>query len=82
MSVFRNKKSQIILGAHPITKKETEKQITNMVTHNVCEEEFAGTSLVAQWIRIHLPKQGTGVPALVRNIPQAVGQVNPGAPNY
>ena len=27
MSVFRNKKSQIILGAHSITKKEPEKQI-------------------------------------------------------
>lgn len=28
VSVFRNQKTQIILGAHSITKKEPEKQIT------------------------------------------------------
>lgn len=27
MSVFRNRSSQIVLGAHSITKKEPEKQI-------------------------------------------------------
>ena len=30
---------------------------------------WLGTSLVAQWIRIHLPMQGTQVPALVREDP-------------
>ena len=30
MSVFRNQKTQIILGAHSITKKEPEKQIRSI----------------------------------------------------
>ena len=38
-----------------------------------CEEMFAnhllGASLVAQWLRIHLPRQGTRVRALVQEDP-------------
>ncbi|KAJ8786228.1 hypothetical protein J1605_006448 [Eschrichtius robustus] len=34
-------------------------------------------SLVAQWLRIHLPMQGTQVQALVRKIPHAAEQLSP-----
>ena len=36
-----------------------------------------GASLVAQWLRIHLPTQGTRVRALGRKIPHAVEQLSP-----
>ena len=38
---------------------------------------FSGTSLVAQWLRIHLPRQGTQVQALVREDPTCHGAVKP-----
>ena len=37
---------------------------------------FLGTSLVVQWLRIHLPIQGTRVQALVRKIPHAAEQLS------
>ena len=37
-----------------------------------------GTSLVAQWLRIHLPMEGTRVQSLVREeIPHAAEQLSP-----
>ena len=36
-------------------------------------------SLVAQWLRIHLPMQGTRVPSLVREDPHAAEQLSPWA---
>ena len=36
-----------------------------------------GTSLVAQWLRIHLPMQGTRVQALVREDPTCRGATKP-----
>ena len=33
-----------------------------------CLEHFLRTSLVAQWLRLHLPMQGTRVPSLVREL--------------
>ncbi|KAJ8785411.1 hypothetical protein J1605_007008 [Eschrichtius robustus] len=36
-----------------------------------------GTSLVAQWLRIHLPTQGTRVRALVQEDPTCRGATNP-----
>ena len=41
-----------------------------------------GTSLVAQWIRICLPIQGTQVRALVREDPTCRGATNPVCHNY
>ena len=41
-----------------------------------------GTSLVAQWLRIHLPMQGTRVRALVREDPTCHRATNPGRNNY
>ena len=41
-----------------------------------------GTSLVAQWLRIHLPMQGTRVRALVREDPTCLGATKPVRHNY
>ena len=40
------------------------------------------TSLVAQWLRIHLPMQGTRVQALVREDPTCHGATKPVRHNY
>ena len=42
----------------------------------------AGTSLVAQWLRIHLPMKGTGVQALVREDATCRGATKPVCHNY
>ena len=41
-----------------------------------------GTSLVAQWLRIRLPMQGTRVRALVREDPTCRGATKPMRHNY
>ena len=43
---------------------------------------FLGTSLVAQWLRIRLPMQGTRVRALVREDPTCRGATMPVRHNY
>ena len=43
---------------------------------------LAGASLVAQWLRIHLPMQGTPVRALVREDPTCRGATKPVRHNY
>ena len=45
-------------------------------------EKQWGTSLVAQWLRIHLPMQGTWVRALVREDPTCRGATKPLRHNY
>ena len=42
----------------------------------------AGTSLVAQWLRIHLPMQGTRVRSLVREDPTYCRATKPVHHNY
>ena len=42
----------------------------------------SGTSLVAQWLRIHLPMQGTRVRALVQEDPTCRGATKPVCHNY
>ena len=41
------------------------------------QEYFIETSLVAQWLRIHLPMQGTRVRALVQEDPTCRGVTKP-----
>ena len=41
-----------------------------------------GTSLVVQWLRIHLPMQGTQLPALVQEDPTCRGATKPVRHNY
>ena len=43
---------------------------------------WSGTSLVAQWLRIHLPIQGTQVQALVWEDPMCRGATKPVHHNY
>ena len=43
---------------------------------------WVGTSLVAQWLRIRLPMQGTQVRALVQEDPTCCGATKPVRHNY
>ena len=43
---------------------------------------FEGTSLVVQWLRIHLLMQGTRVGALAREDPTCHGAAKPVSHNY
>ena len=57
-----------------LKNKQTEMNNTITETKNTLEGIYsriieAGTSMVAQWLRIHLPMQGTRVRALVREDP-------------
>ena len=45
-------------------------------------KKLTGTSLVAQWLRIRLPMQGTQVRALVREDPTCHGATKPVRHNY
>ena len=49
---------------------------------NVNQTHMRGTSLVAQWLRIRLPMQGTRVRALVREDPTCCGATKPVHHNY
>ena len=57
----------------PITSNEIETVIKNLPT---------GASLVAQWLRIRLPMQGTWVQALVPEYPTCHGAAGPVSHNY
>ena len=43
---------------------------------------MGGTSLVAQWLRIHLPVQGTQVQYLFREDPTCIRETKPVCHNY
>ena len=50
---------------------------------SICEIKMQpGASLVAQWLRIHLPMQGTRVRALVQEDPTCRGGTKPVRHNY
>ena len=46
------------------------------------QHQVTGTSLVAQWLRIRLPMQGTWVRALVQEDPTCHGATKPVRHNY
>ena len=48
----------------------------------VLQNPMPGTSLVAQWLRIRLPKQGTQVRSLVWEDPVCRGVTKPVRHNY
>ena len=45
-------------------------------------QKLRGTSLVVQWLRIHLPMQGTRAQALVQEDPTCHGATKPVHHNY
>ena len=47
-----------------------------------CQNQDVGASLVAQWLRIRLPVQGTRVRALVWEDPTCRGATGPVSHNY
>ena len=49
---------------------------------SIKSNEVLGTSLVVQWLRIHLPMQATQVPALVQEDPTCHGATKPVRHNY
>ena len=49
---------------------------------DMAKERISGTSLVVQWLRIHLPMQGTQVWALVWEDPTYRGATKPVRHNY
>ena len=55
---------------------------TNNLTLYEVKRQTPGTSLVAQWLRIRLPMQGTRVRALVREDPTCCGATKPMRHNY
>ena len=61
-----------------ITNTEIETVIKNLPAN----KGPGGTSLVEQWLRIHLPMQGTRVQALVREDPTCRGAPKPVHHNY
>ena len=54
----------------------------NYRRNTVLQKETYRTSLVAQWLRIHLPMQGTQVRALAREDPTCHGATKPVCHNY
>ena len=51
-------------------------------TGNLCIKRDLGASLVAQWLRIHLPMQGTRVQVLVQEDLTCHGATKPVRHNY
>ena len=60
---------------------QEEMESTRKVTH-VGKYKEPGTSLVAQWLRIRLPMQGTRIRALVQEDPTFHGAIKPMRHNY
>ena len=55
---------------------------SNEQSKNEIKKRITGTSLMAQWLRIHLPMQGTWVRALVWEDPTCCGATKPMRQNY
>ena len=53
-----------------------------VTSYFIDKETVAWTSVVAQWLRIHLPIQGTQVQALVQEDPTYCGATKPVYHNY
>ena len=63
-------------------KKQGNEVLTHATTWMNLKNTTQGASLVAQWLRICLPMQGTWVQALVREDPTCRGATKPMRHNY
>ena len=64
------------------TEKSHKENSRDFLGGAVVKNPPAGVSLVAQWLRIRLPMQGTWVRALVREDPTCHGATKPVGHNY
>ena len=82
--------SSRFLEHHPVTSPPTnQKKVThstaltpNFAYKNFSPKTIRGASLVAQWLRIHLPMQGTRVQALGQEDPTCCRGTKPVRHNY
>ena len=63
-------------------KKKKEAGVPIHISDNIDFKTKSRASLVAQWLRIHLPMQGTQVQALVLKDPTCCRATKPGHHNY
>ena len=88
--IFAKHISEKRLVPHPIKKpyNSIRRQPNNnnkkgkRLEQTLHQRIYTGTSLVAQWLRIRLPMQGTQVPALVWEDPTCRGATKPVRHNY
>ena len=57
--------SNILISASKNPEQKTKQKCVRLLTHRNYDLKICGTSLVAQWLRIRLPMQGTWVWSLV-----------------
>ena len=81
-TLFRNDTCIPVFIAALFIIAKTWKQPEYPATDNWIKKMWYGTSLVAQWLRIRLPMQGTLVRALVRDDPTCHGATKPVRHNY
>ena len=66
----------------PYTNTLYKEEIKKTVSFMIASKNIPGTSLVAQWLGIRLPMQGTWVRVLVREDPTCRGTTKPVRHNY
>ena len=78
-----NSKHVYNLWCHQFHSRYRPKRNRYICSPKTCIRKFtAGASLVAQWLRIHLPMQGTRVRSLIQEDPTCRGATNPVLHNY
>ena len=82
--LFTHKKDWYMLQCGWTSKRAKWKKPETKVhiLYDSIYKKYSGTSLVAQWSRIHLPMQGTRVRALVREDPTCRRATKPVRHNY
>ena len=71
---------KLTLGTYPTTWMNLEDTVLRELSQS--QKRNTGASLVAQWLRICLPMQGTRVRALVWEDPTCRGATRPVSHNY
>ena len=72
----------IFVKTHETTFERVSFIVYNCISIKLTLRRRKGTSLVAQWLRIHLPMPGTRVRALVPEDPACCGTTKPVHHNY